>query len=351
MLTIRQDLVDAIVAHARARPPRRGLRRRRRPGGQRPARAVRPDGQRRAVAHVLRVRLRWTCCSSTARWTTATRSRWSSTTRTPRPRPTRRRTDIAYASEPNAHYVLVSTREHGHRRRARGVQVLPDRRRRGDRGRRSTVVDLARRASRPSNRRTRDSTEPTDGHRGPHPHHPAHLHRRREGRRGAAAPRLRALIDDLEAQPPRASRTAWSTTATLRRFVNVYVNDEDVRFLGGLDTELSDGDVGRPCCPPSPAADPRLMRFDSLLASVGRHARWSGCRGCRPSPDVRLWAKLEDRNPTGSIKDRAGAGDDRAGREGRPAAPRLHDPRADRRQHRHLAGDGRASSRATGSSA
>ena len=28
----------------------------------------------------------------------------------------------------------------------------------------------------------------------------------------------------------------------LRRFVNVYVNDEDVRFLGGLETKLNDGD-------------------------------------------------------------------------------------------------------------
>ena len=28
----------------------------------------------------------------------------------------------------------------------------------------------------------------------------------------------------------------------LRRFVNVYVNDEDVRFTGGLDTTVSDGD-------------------------------------------------------------------------------------------------------------
>ncbi|HET7736706.1 MAG TPA: MoaD family protein [Nocardioidaceae bacterium] len=28
----------------------------------------------------------------------------------------------------------------------------------------------------------------------------------------------------------------------LRRFVNVYVNDEDVRFTGGLETEVSDGD-------------------------------------------------------------------------------------------------------------
>ena len=28
----------------------------------------------------------------------------------------------------------------------------------------------------------------------------------------------------------------------LRRFVNVYLNDEDVRFLGGLDTAVADGD-------------------------------------------------------------------------------------------------------------
>ena len=30
--------------------------------------------------------------------------------------------------------------------------------------------------------------------------------------------------------------------ADLRRFVNVYVNDEDVRFTGGLETSVSDGD-------------------------------------------------------------------------------------------------------------
>ena len=39
-----------------------------------------------------------------------TRSRSSSTTRTPRPRPTRRAPTSSYASEPQAHYVLVSTR-------------------------------------------------------------------------------------------------------------------------------------------------------------------------------------------------------------------------------------------------
>ena len=31
--------------------------------------------------------------------------------------------------------------------------------------------------------------------------------------------------------------------ANLRRFVNVYLNDEDVRFLGGLETPVSDGDT------------------------------------------------------------------------------------------------------------
>jgi cysteine synthase len=45
------------------------------------------------------------------------------------------------------------------------------------------------------------------------------------------------------------------------------------------------------------------MRYDSLLESVG-HTPLIGLPRLSPSPDVRLWAKLEDRNPTGSIKDR-----------------------------------------------
>ncbi len=45
------------------------------------------------------------------------------------------------------------------------------------------------------------------------------------------------------------------------------------------------------------------MRFDSLLDSVGR-TPLVGLPRLSPSADVRLWAKLEDRNPTGSVKDR-----------------------------------------------
>ncbi|GAA3175966.1 PLP-dependent cysteine synthase family protein [Nonomuraea roseoviolacea] len=45
------------------------------------------------------------------------------------------------------------------------------------------------------------------------------------------------------------------------------------------------------------------MRFDSLIESVGR-TPLVGLPRLSPAPDVRVWAKLEDRNPTGSIKDR-----------------------------------------------
>ena len=46
------------------------------------------------------------------------------------------------------------------------------------------------------------------------------------------------------------------------------------------------------------------MRFDSLLDSLGQ-TPLVGLPRLSPAPDVRLWAKLEDRNPTGSVKDRA----------------------------------------------
>jgi cysteine synthase B len=46
------------------------------------------------------------------------------------------------------------------------------------------------------------------------------------------------------------------------------------------------------------------MRYESLLESVG-NTPLVGLPNLSPSKDVRLWAKLEDRNPTGSIKDRA----------------------------------------------
>ena len=62
---------------------------------------------------------------------------------------------------------------------------------------------------------------------------------------GASGTTLSALIDDLEANHPGIKDRlleAKDGKTDLRRFVNVYVNDEDVRFIGGLETTLADGD-------------------------------------------------------------------------------------------------------------
>ena len=53
---------------------------------------------------------------------------------------------------------------------------------------------------------------------------------------------LTELIDDVESNHSGIKERLVDGDQ-LRRFVNVYVNDEDVRFSGGLDSELSDGDV------------------------------------------------------------------------------------------------------------
>ena len=52
---------------------------------------------------------------------------------------------------------------------------------------------------------------------------------------------LRALIANLDSRYPGISERLVDEQG-LRRFVNVYLNDEDVRFLGGLDTAVADGD-------------------------------------------------------------------------------------------------------------
>lgn len=53
---------------------------------------------------------------------------------------------------------------------------------------------------------------------------------------------LTALLDDLDSRHAGLRGRLITDEGALHRFVNVYVNDEDVRFLGGLDTKLADGD-------------------------------------------------------------------------------------------------------------
>jgi len=52
---------------------------------------------------------------------------------------------------------------------------------------------------------------------------------------------LAELIDSLEAQFPGLKERICDETGELRRFVNVYVNGEDVRFLSGLQTAVDAG--------------------------------------------------------------------------------------------------------------
>jgi len=51
-----------------------------------------------------------------------------------------------------------------------------------------------------------------------------------------------ALLDDLEAKFPGIKARLCDDSGELRRFVNFYVNSEDIRFLDGKDTALTDGD-------------------------------------------------------------------------------------------------------------
>lgn len=50
------------------------------------------------------------------------------------------------------------------------------------------------------------------------------------------------LISNIERSYPGFASRVVDENGDLRRFVNVYLNDEDVRYLGGKDTALKDGD-------------------------------------------------------------------------------------------------------------
>ena len=54
---------------------------------------------------------------------------------------------------------------------------------------------------------------------------------------------VRDLLGDLDRRYPGIASQLLTDDGSLHRFVNVYVNDEDVRFLGALDAKLADGDV------------------------------------------------------------------------------------------------------------
>ncbi len=54
---------------------------------------------------------------------------------------------------------------------------------------------------------------------------------------------LRELLKDLESRYPGVTKNVLTEDGGLHRFINVYVNDEDVRYLGSLETPISEGDT------------------------------------------------------------------------------------------------------------
>jgi MoaD family protein len=59
----------------------------------------------------------------------------------------------------------------------------------------------------------------------------------------ASGGNVRDVLRDLASQHPETESQLFSEDGQLNRYVNVYLNDEDVRVLDGLDTSVSDSDT------------------------------------------------------------------------------------------------------------
>jgi len=57
-----------------------------------------------------------------------------------------------------------------------------------------------------------------------------------------SAPTVGALLDQLSAKFEGMDKRLFKVPGELNRFVNIYVNDEDIRFLDNLTTAIKDGD-------------------------------------------------------------------------------------------------------------
>ncbi|HXG31700.1 MAG TPA: MoaD/ThiS family protein [Thermodesulfobacteriota bacterium] len=51
------------------------------------------------------------------------------------------------------------------------------------------------------------------------------------------------LIEELERQFPGMKERLCDESGNVRRFINLYVNNEDIRFLKGIETELKENDI------------------------------------------------------------------------------------------------------------
>jgi molybdopterin synthase sulfur carrier subunit len=64
----------------------------------------------------------------------------------------------------------------------------------------------------------------------------------RQGKVAVEAATIREMIDRLDEEHPGLKERLCEEDGSFRHFVNFYLNDEDIRFLQGVDTPLRDGD-------------------------------------------------------------------------------------------------------------
>jgi cysteine synthase/molybdopterin converting factor small subunit len=116
----------------------------------------------------------------------------------------------------------------------------------------------------------------------------------------ASGSTLRDLLADLAERFPSLGRQVLGEGSELAPFVNVYVDNEDIRTLDGLDTHVRDD--ATVILLPAMAGGERTLT-PSLLQAIGSTPLVELPR-LAPHEGIRLYAKLEGQNPTGSLKDR-----------------------------------------------
>ncbi len=94
------------------------------------------------------------------------------------------------------------------------------------------------------------------------------------------------LLEDINAQYPGFKEQITQADGSLHRFVNIYINDEDIRFLQSLDTPVKEGDVAL-----DPAgAGGRIRNMEREQGTGG--AVGNSCRSCSrflPEAEVTLY--------------------------------------------------------------
>ena len=116
----------------------------------------------------------------------------------------------------------------------------------------------------------------------------------------ASGTTLRELLADLVERFPSLGRQVLEGGNELAPFVNVYVDNEDIRTLEGLDTPVRENTTV--ILLPAMAGGERTLT-PSILEAIGQTPLVE-LPHLSPEGGARIYAKLEGQNPTGSLKDR-----------------------------------------------